>query len=89
MILLSAIQNLFQIHCLKLGVVAIDELSEYPERIKLVDDLVLSSWNIRFVIVKNYLAFYKIDYENNLVIIVRFLYQKSAITVITANSNPI
>ena len=55
----------------------ISSLSKFPQRFKPVDDPVLSSWNIRFIIVKNYLAFYTIDYENKLVVIVRFLYQKS------------
>ena len=43
----------------------------------LVDDPVLASWGIRFVIINNYLAFYTIDEEKQTVIIVRFLYQKS------------
>lgn len=55
----------------------INSLSEFPEKFKLVDDPVLSSWGIRFVTVKNYMAFYTIDETNKLVIIVRFLYQKS------------
>ena len=67
----------------------LNSLSEYPDRFKLVDDPVLSSWNIRFVIVKNYLAFYTIDYENNLVIIVRFLYKKSDWNAILRNGIPL
>ena len=55
----------------------ISSLAEYPEKYKLVDDPVLSSWGIRFVMVKGYLAFYIISEELNRVIIVRFLFQKS------------
>ncbi|MDD7379439.1 MAG: type II toxin-antitoxin system RelE/ParE family toxin [Lachnospiraceae bacterium] len=52
-------------------------LADFPERFCLVDDPVLSSWGIRFIILNNYLAFYIIDDEKNMVIIIRFLYQKS------------
>jgi hypothetical protein len=47
-----------------------------------VDDPVLASWGIRFVIVNGYLAFYTISEEENLVIVVRFLFQKSNWNVI-------
>lgn len=49
-------------------------LSDYPETFILIEN---PAWGIRFIIVKNYLKFYTIDYENMLVIIVRFLYQES------------
>lgn len=55
----------------------INSLSDYPEKFRLVDDPVLSSWGIRFVMVNGYLAFYTVSKENNLVIVVRFLFQKS------------
>lgn len=55
----------------------INRLTDFPEKFRLVDDPVLSSWGIRFIIVNNYLAFYIIDAENNIVTIIRFLYQKS------------
>lgn len=55
----------------------INSLSELPEKCQLVDDPVLASWGIRFITVENYLAFYTIDRKKNLVIVVRFLYQKS------------
>ncbi|MDE7446575.1 MAG: type II toxin-antitoxin system RelE/ParE family toxin [Lachnospiraceae bacterium] len=55
----------------------INSLGDFPEKFRLVDDPVLSLWGIRFVIVNNYLAFYIIDEQKNMVIIVRFLYQKS------------
>lgn len=52
-------------------------LSDMPQKFRLVDDPILSSWGIRFVIVNHYLAFYTIDEEKQMVIIVRFLFQKS------------
>ncbi len=55
----------------------IGSLSEFPEKFKLVDDPILSSWGIRFVTVAGYLAFYTISEEEKLVIVVRFLFQKS------------
>lgn len=55
----------------------INSLSDFPEKFQLVDDPVLASWGIRFIVINGYLAFYTISEENNLVIIVRFLFQKS------------
>lgn len=55
----------------------INSLSDFPEEFRLVDDSVLASWGIRFVIINGYLAFYTISEEENLVIVVRFLFQKS------------
>ncbi|RDU24180.1 type II toxin-antitoxin system RelE/ParE family toxin [Anaerosacchariphilus polymeriproducens] len=55
----------------------INSLADFPEKFRLVDDSVLSSWGIRFVIVNGYLAFYTISEEYGLVIVVRFLFQKS------------
>lgn len=48
-----------------------------PEKLQLVDDPVLAGWGIRFIRVNNYLAFYTIDEDKKVVIIVRFLYQKA------------
>lgn len=67
----------------------INSLSDFPEKFQLVDDPILSSWGIRFVIVDNYLAFYTIDREKNLVIVVRFLYQKSNWTAILRQGIPL
>jgi plasmid stabilization system protein ParE len=55
----------------------INSLSDFPEKCRLVDDPVLASWGIRFAIVNGYLAFYVISEEENAVIVVRFLFQKS------------
>lgn len=54
----------------------IGELSIFPERFSLVDDPVLKAWGIRFMLVKNYIAFYVVSEENRTVYIVRFLYGK-------------
>lgn len=55
----------------------VGSLTDFPQKFRLVDDPVLASWSIRFVIINNYLAFYTIDEEKKIVIIVRFLYKKS------------
>ena len=51
-------------------------LAQYAQRYALVDDPVLRTWGIRFVQLKNYLAFYTISEEEQKVYIVRFLYGK-------------
>ena len=51
--------------------------SDFPQKFQLVEDPILASWGIRFVIINNYLAFYTIDERKQIVTIVRFLYQKS------------
>lgn len=55
----------------------INSLADFSEKNKLVDDSVLASWGIRFVIVNGYLAFYIISNETKRVLVVRFLFQKS------------
>ncbi len=55
----------------------IASLAELPQRFHLIDDPILASWGIRFIIINNYLAFYTIDEKKRMVIVVRFLYQKS------------
>jgi len=64
-------------HLLDAAAEQINSLSNLPERFRLVDDPVLASWGIRFVVINNYLAFYTINEEKQMVIIIRFLYQKS------------
>lgn len=64
-------------HLLDAATEQINSLSDMPEKYRLVDDPVLASWKICFIIVNNYLAFYTIDKEKQTVIVVRFLYQKS------------
>lgn len=55
----------------------INALSSFPGKFPLVDDPLLSSWGIRYTQVKKYLAFYVISEEEQKVIVVRFLYEKS------------
>ena len=57
-------------------------LADFPEKFKLVDDPVLASWGVRFIVVNGYLAFYVISKELNQVTVVRFLFQKSNWTAI-------
>lgn len=64
-------------HLLDVAAEQINALADMPQKFRLVDDPVLTSWGIRFVVVNHYLAFYIIDEEKQLVIVVRFLYQKS------------
>ncbi len=64
-------------------------LADFPEKFKLVDDPVLASWGIRFVIVNGYLAFYVISKELNQVTIVRFLFRKSNWTAILRQGFPL
>lgn len=51
-------------------------LSDMPQRHMIVSDEVLAAWRIRFIQIKNYLAFYIIDEETHIVHVVRFLYGK-------------
>ena len=67
----------------------IEALADFPQKFRLVDDPVLTSWGIRFVIINNYLAFYMIDEEKQVVIVVRFLYQKSNWTSILRQGFPL
>lgn len=54
----------------------INSLSYMPQTHQLVDDPVLAAWEIRFILVNNYIAFFIIDKQAKIVHIVRFLYQK-------------
>lgn len=56
--------------------IKISSLSEFPQRYAVVDDSVLKSWGIRFLQVRNYLAFYVVSESEKRVYIVRFLYGK-------------
>ena len=51
-------------HLLDAATKQINSLSDMPEKYYLVDDPVLASWEIRFIIINNYLAFYTIDKAN-------------------------
>lgn len=52
-------------------------LTQMPGRYALPEDKLLTAWGIRFVQIKNYLAFYVIVKETQIVHIIRFLYGKS------------
>ena len=52
-------------------------LEELPERYPPARDEILASWGIRFVRIRNYLAFFTVDQTEETVHIVRFLYGKS------------
>ena len=54
----------------------VSALAEQPLRIGRVSDPVLSAWGVRFIRVKNYLAFFVVDDETQRVMIFRFLYAK-------------
>lgn len=54
----------------------ISTLSSMPQKHQLVDDPVLNSIGIRFILVNNYIVFYIIDEPEKTVHIIRFLYQK-------------
>ncbi|MCD8119785.1 MAG: type II toxin-antitoxin system RelE/ParE family toxin [Lachnospiraceae bacterium] len=54
----------------------LSSLDENLQRNRRVDDPILSAWGVRFVMIKNYLAFYVIEEERNTVHIIRFLYAK-------------
>lgn len=55
----------------------IGALAEHPARFQVVDDPVLAGWGIRYCMVRSHLAFYTIDEDRSMVIIVRFLYEHS------------
>lgn len=54
----------------------IPTLIEKPKRNQVVSDPVLNAWGVRFIQIKNYLAFYVVDDDAERVIVVRFLYMK-------------
>jgi addiction module RelE/StbE family toxin len=55
---------------------ALNYLKETPFTRTLVQDEYLASLNIRSIKVKNYVLYYNIDEENNIVNIIRFLYNR-------------
>lgn len=56
---------------------ALSSLSTYPQRFKIPDDPLFKTAEIRFIIIKNYLAFYTINEQLQQVNVLRFLYGKS------------
>ena len=64
----------------------INELAVFPKKHQIVDDPVLKTWGIRFLVINNYLAFYTVDDESTNVNIIRFLYGKRNWSVILRQS---
>ncbi len=52
----------------------IDSLADFPKRNPLVDDPILSSWGVRFIVIQGYLAFYVVSEEDKRVHVIRFLH---------------
>ena len=57
---------------------ALSGLTNMPERHPPVRDELLAAWDIRFVQVRNYLAFFTVDHASARVELLRFLYGKSS-----------
>ena len=55
---------------------AFGKLSQMPQIHQLIDDPVLKPCGIRYVLIDNYMAFYKINEETKNIYIIRFLYGK-------------
>ena len=64
-------------------------LTVFPERYAVLDDSVLSSFNVRFVRVKDYLAFYVIMEDERPVVILRFLHMRRYWTEILKADMPV
>ena len=54
----------------------VTNLLSFPKRRQIVDDPVLKTWGIRYVPVKNYLAFYVVSEERQTIYVVRFLFAR-------------
>lgn len=63
-------------------------LRERPQRIRMIPDPVLEAWGIRFIRIRNYLAFFVVDEERQRVNIVRFLYAKRDWMTLLHNEKP-
>lgn len=63
-------------HLLDLAAESIGSLADNPRIYSIVNDAVLHSWGIRYVVINNYMAFYTVDEESKIIFIVRFLYGK-------------
>ena len=52
-------------------------LSYFPQRNAIIDDDIITDLKVRKLIIKNYIAFYRINEENNIVNVERILYGAS------------
>lgn len=59
----------------------ISELNQMPERYPLYQDEQWYSWGLRKMLVKNFLVFYSVDHEQNVVNVIRIMYAGRDITV--------
>ena len=55
----------------------IKELSYFPQRNAIIDDDIITDLKVRKLIIKNYIVFYRINEENNIVNVERILYGAS------------
>ena len=51
-------------------------LKDFPKIHEIIDDPFFKAHGIRYVVVKNYLAFYTVDEDKHIVYIIRFLYAR-------------
>ena len=64
----------------------VNALAVFPARYPLARDAILAAWGIRFLRIKNYIAFYLIDDAREMIYVIRFLYGKSNWASILKNS---
>ena len=55
----------------------IDSLECYPQRFAIIDDDIIKDLNVRRLIVKNYMVFYRINEEKKTVNVDRIIYSAS------------
>ena len=64
----------------------VNDLAVFPARYPLARDEILAAWGIRFLRIKNYIAFYLIDDAREMIYVIRFLYGQSNWASILKNS---
>lgn len=64
----------------------VNDLALFPASYPLVQDEVLAAWGIRFLRIKNYIAFYLVDDTRERIYVIRFLYGKSNWASVLKNS---
>lgn len=64
----------------------VNDLAVFPARYPLARDEILVAWGIRFLRIKNYIAFYLIDDAREMIYVIRLLYGKSNWASILKNS---
>lgn len=56
--------------------IKLNGLADFPEQYAIVNDPVLHDWDIRYIPIQNYFAFYKVVKEEKMIYFLRFLYGK-------------